>query len=98
MRYLALLFAVGCTPHAPAALDADVNVALPSCISEGCGDEPLYCMSADRCLCPQPDGTRVECQNVPPPPDAGAVPDGVVFMDANRISDPRIDAAIKDAP
>jgi hypothetical protein len=83
----AVLASAACTSSRDALPDA--ATALPSCASEGCGDENLLCTSTHRCRCPKPDGQIVECEALPP--DAGAETDAPA--DTNGIDDPRIDAA-----
>ena len=83
------LASTACTSSRDALPDA--ATALPSCASEGCGDENLLCTSTRRCRCPRPDGQVVECEALSS--DAGTETDAPADVNASGINDPRIDAA-----
>ena len=80
------LASTACTSSRDALPDA--ATALPSCASEGCGDENLLCTSTRRCRCPRPDGQVVECEALPS--DAGTETDAPADVNASGINDPRI--------
>jgi hypothetical protein len=72
MRFIllvSLLVACSAGPfESPSSPDATTipldDAGLPSCASVGCASGDLLCTRAGACTCPQPDGSRLECERV----------------------------------